>query len=54
MTMPEHYDSDILFFFDGQPDRLALYQALLQRLDGEFPEASVKVQKSQILSLIHI
>lgn len=48
MNVPEHYDSDILFFFDGQPERLALYQALLQRLDGEFPEASVKVQKSQI------
>ena len=48
MTMPEHYDSDILFFFDGQPERLVLYQALLQRLDGAFPEASVKVQKSQI------
>lgn len=48
MTVPEHYDSDVLFFFDGRPDQRALYQTLFQVLDGAFPEASVKVQKSQI------
>lgn len=48
MNMPEHYESDVLFFFDGKPDRLALYQAFFQKLDAAFPEASVKVQKSQI------
>ena len=48
MNVPEHYETDILFFFDGKPDRLAIYQALFQRLSAAFPEASVKVQKSQI------
>ena len=28
MTTPEHYESDVLFFFDGKPTELALYQAL--------------------------
>lgn len=48
MKTPEHYPSDVLFFFDGRPDGLALYQALFQLLDAAFPGASVKVQKSQI------
>ena len=48
MNAPSHYESDVLFFFDGSPDRLALYQALFQQLDAAFPQASVKVQKSQI------
>lgn len=48
MNVPEHYDSDILFFFDGRPEQLALYRALFQALEAAFPDASVKVQKSQI------
>ena len=48
MNVPEHYDSDILFFFDGRPEQLALYLALFQVLEAAFPDASVKVQKSQI------
>lgn len=48
MNVPEHYETDVLFFFDGRPDQLALYQVFFQKLDGAFPEASVKVQKSQI------
>lgn len=48
MNVPEHYETDVLFFFGGNPDRLALYQALFQGLDAAFPGASVKVQKSQI------
>ena len=48
MTTPEHYESDVLFFFDGKPTELALYQALEQAMAARFPEASVKVQKSQI------
>ena len=48
MKIPEHYGADILFFFDGKPLELALYEALFLRLDAEFPEASVRVQKSQI------
>ena len=41
MNVPEHYESDVLFFFDGRPDQLALYQEFFQELDGAFPEASV-------------
>ena len=35
-------------FFDGHPAELALYEALFRRMDGAFPEGTVKVQKSQI------
>lgn len=48
MKTPEHYGADILFFFDGKPLELSLYEALFHRLEAEFPDASVKVQKSQI------
>ena len=48
MTTPDHYESDVLFFFDGKPAQLALYQALERAMEARFPEASVKVQKSQI------
>ena len=48
MNVPDHYDSDVLSFFDGKPAALALYTALFRVLDAAFPEASVKVQKSQI------
>ena len=50
MNRPAHYSSDVLFFFDGRPAQLALYQALEARMDAVFPkeEVSVKVQKSQI------
>ena len=47
MHTPEHYQSDVLFFFDGRPEALSLYQALAAQIDA-FPEVSVKVQKSQI------
>lgn len=46
--MPEHYGADILFFFDGKPLELALYEALFRHLETELSDASVKVQKSQI------
>jgi len=48
VTASEHYPSDLLFFFDGKPAELSLYQALFARMEAAFPEASVKVQKSQI------
>ena len=48
MKTPEHYTSDVLFFFDGKPLELALYETLFRHLDAEFPDASVRVQKSQI------
>ena len=48
MNIPEHYLSDLLFYFDGHPQELALYEALFQAMSAPFSEASVKVQKSQI------
>lgn len=48
MKTPEHYMSDVLFFFDGKPLELTLFEALYQRMETEFPDASVRVQKSQI------
>mgnify|MGYP006971258295 CR=1 FL=1 len=35
-------------FFDGKPYELSLYETLFRRLEDVFPNASVKVQKSQI------
>ena len=48
MNTSPHYLSDLLFFFDGHGAELELYQALFTRLEAAFPDASVKVQKSQI------
>ena len=48
MKTPAHYASDILFFFDGKPLELALYETLFRHLEAEFSDASVRVQKSQI------
>ena len=48
MKTPDHYAFDVLFFFDGKPLELALYEALFRHLEMEFSEASVRVQKSQI------
>ena len=48
MNLPERYQEDILFYFDGKPRELALYQALFHRLEAAFPDASAQVQKSQI------
>ena len=48
MKTPAHYMSDVLFFFDGRPLELALYETLFRHLEAEFPDASVRVQKSQI------
>ena len=48
MKTPEHYESDVWTFFDGNPAERALYEALFRRLAPEFPDASIKVQKSQI------
>ena len=48
MKTPEYYESDVLRFFNGRPLELSLYEALFRRMEMEFPDASVKVQKSQI------
>ena len=48
MRTPEHYAADVLFFFDGHPEELALYEALFRAVEEAFPEGSVRVQKTQI------
>lgn len=48
MKMPEHYENDMLFYFDGRPTELSLYQRLFAAMEPAFPDVSVKVQKSQI------
>lgn len=48
MEYPEHYTADLLFFFDGKPREQVLYQHLETQMELLFPEAFVKVQKSQI------
>ena len=48
MNCPDHYRSDLLFYFQGKPLEQSLYEILFQAMEVRFPEASVKVQKSQI------
>ncbi len=48
MKIPEHFESDVLFFFDGKPRELALFFGFFDLMSEAFPEASVKVQKTQI------
>ena len=48
MEQSEYYQSDVLSFFEGHPAELALYEALFARMVERFPDARVKVQKSQI------
>ena len=39
---------DILFFFDGHPGALALYEALAEKLLAQFPETEIRAQKTQV------
>ena len=48
MTRPEHYEQDVLVFFDGKPLEYSLYEKLFQCLEAELPDIAVKVQKTQI------
>lgn len=48
MNTPEQYESDLLFYFAGKLRELALYRQLFCAIERAFPNASVKVQKSQI------
>ena len=41
MKTSEHYTSDVLFFFDGKPLELALYETLFRHLDAEFQRPEV-------------
>ena len=48
MEHSEYYEADVLAYFSGKPEELALYEAVYAQLCRAFPDASVKVQKSQI------
>ena len=48
MNRPQFYEEDLFLFFNGRPRELALYEALMKKMEAEFPESTVKVQKSQI------
>ncbi|MBU5627586.1 hypothetical protein KQI82_11760 [Oscillibacter sp. MSJ-2] len=48
MKTPEHYETDLLLFFAGKPEEMELYKALFQCMCDAFPDAGVRVQKSQI------
>ena len=46
--MAEIIQSDTLFFFDGRPVELSLYERLALALLARFPETEIRVQKTQI------
>ena len=48
MEHSEYYEADVLAYFSGKPEELALYEEVYAQLCRAFPDASVKVQKSQI------
>ena len=39
---------DVLFFFDGRPVELSLYEAFAQRVLERYPDAEIRAQKTQI------
>ena len=48
MKTSEYYEADVLAFFGDKSWALPLYHTLFDRMEQVFPEAAVKVQKSQI------
>ena len=48
MHFPEHYAADAAFFFQPHPAALPVYESLLAMLESTTPEASVRIQKTQI------
>lgn len=48
MEHSEYYEADVLAYFSGKTEELALYETVYAQLCQAFPDASVKVQKSQI------
>ena len=44
----ERINQDVLYFFDGKPDALFLYEAFEEKVFSEVDGVKVKVQKTQI------
>ena len=48
MNYPAYYEADILRYFTANPMEQTFFEVLVRQMDACMPEASVKVQKSQI------
>ena len=48
MEYPQFYEADLMRFFENHPEEQAVYETLEARMAERFPDASVRVQKSQI------
>lgn len=46
--MCEIINQDVLFFFDGRPGELALYECFARRALARWPGAQIRVKKTQI------
>lgn len=46
--MPDIITRDALFFFDGKPAELALYERLAAEIIARWPDTEIRVQKTQI------
>lgn len=46
--MSEPHEIAVLRFFEGKPRELALYEAFAGKMLDAFPEATIRVQKTQI------
>lgn len=46
--MPDIITRDALFFFDGRPVELGLYERLAAALAARYPNTEIRVQKTQI------
>lgn len=46
MTLPEHYETDTLFFFSSRPESLELYQALFAGMDARFTTRACDARKA--------
>ena len=46
MEKPEHYEADVLHFFDGKDLEREIYEALFARMDAAFPDGRVQVQST--------
>ena len=46
--MREILTPDVFFFFDGKPGALALYEALAAHILAEYPDAGIRVLRTQI------